>query len=100
MGHQCSGRDFWERNCGSELHGREIKGANIREANTKRKSSKTEICERNLGSEIQGEKMWDYKIGEILKRNKGEGKGQLNEGELYGRDIYERMKTRNGGNKE
>ena len=30
---------------------------------------------------FKGEKIWDYKIGETLKRNKGEKTGQLNGGE-------------------
>ena len=40
--------------------------------------------------------MWGYKKGETLKRNKEERKGTVK----YGRYIYERMKTRKGGNKE
>ena len=39
-----------------------------------------EFKERNLGEkfgEFKGEKIWDYKIGETLKRNKGERKGTI-----------------------
>ena len=42
------------RNCGSEIHGRENKATNIWEADTGRMSSRREIWEINLGSDIQG----------------------------------------------
>ena len=44
--------------------------------------------------------MWDYKIGETLKREKGERKGTVKLGRSYGRDIYERMKPKNGSKKK
>ena len=40
--------------------------------------------------------MWDYKIGETLSEIRERERGQSNQGEIYGRDMYERMKSENG----
>ena len=45
-----------------------------------------EILERNLRNEVQGREILDYKIGETLKRNKGEKNGTVK----WGRVTWER----------
>ena len=60
---------IWDRNCRNEIYGREIEGVKLWEGNCRIEIQVTQ----NVGSQI-------------LKTIKGERKGELNEGDIKGRD--------------